>query len=1609
MMSMKNLKSSLAILMIMTLVLAPFTGNAAATTQITNNNAISISMNESLKVEPALKIKSEVSNALSTGKFVEVLVTMNEQVDTVKVARETEAALSAKTPYHKKMAGRYAVVDKLQRTAEKTQEKILKLLETEKRKGNVQEYRSFYIVNVVYVKATEDVIKKISKYSEVAEIGMNKKIEVDWPKIASASINENQVQSTEWGIDKVGAPAVWNGFGIDGAGVVVGVIDTGVDYTHEALMTKWRGYNPADPSSPNPEGNWFDAVNGQSLPYDIPSIPHGTHVTGTILGQDPDGENVIGVAPGAQFITAKAFSEDGGYDNWLLAAGEWMLAPGGDASKAPDIINNSWGGGSGMDEWYREMVQTWRAAGILPVFSAGNQDGGAAPPASVSSPANYPESFAVGATDKNNLRGSFSQLGPSPYAAPDDLKPDIAAPGVNVRSSVPGGYESGWSGTSMAAPHISGTAALLLSYNAALAPDELEQIITSTATPLTDTDYPTAPNYGYGHGLVNAFNAVSSVASGIGTIQGKVLEPGIDSLKAEIIHEQTVTEALGNTDIPITATVKDDVAVGNVEIYARNSAVPYWVVVPMNRTSGDCKEGVYTATIPYMFVQDPVTEYKIRAYDYGNNITETEIYSIAVTFGILPDFSTDFTEYPEGWIMTGDWEWGETTMPVNPSGKLVATVLNGNYSADTESWFISPPIDVRNTAATLSLRHLYFTEQRWDFAYVYTTYDGGETWEQVYKLHGTIPSGTWEDLSINLRQSQTPVYVAFMLDSDVSVTKDGWYLDDFNLSPAATASKAALGVVKAKAPESYIGKDGMIDAPKLGKVHKDASEYNYYILKNEINVEQGLPLDAVVTIVETGRSVRTNPANGSYKITHAATEEGQNWTLLAESYGFFPQEKSTTLENGSTINMDFFMEEMPTGSVSGQVVNERSNEPISGAVVQVIEDTHVQPVTTDENGYYQIPEIYEGQYTLKVSAADYKPAELPLNVVGGENSELNVQLKPFIGLDDELGYDDGTAENAQALVDGGNGWAVRMTPNELCQVKGARAFFWGEDWPTPGGNKTIIAVYDTLENGDPGQEIFRTAPIEIVRGEWNDIDLSQYGFSTDRDFYLAAIQIDDYPNIAGMGMDESSSAGRSYAVIDGGFQLLDQSYGNVMLRAKITRELTSPVITSPVNGVFTTGENVDVVGTVGTDSLVKVYVNNQVAGEAQSTDKAFTINVPLAEGENTIQATATVVTGESNPSELITVTRDTIAPVLEVSSPADGLVTNKEVVDVAGIATDTYLDNVTINGNPVQVAQDGSFSTRIIVNEGVNVLTITATDKVGHSVTETRTVNVGLALPTITDIMPNTDLTVRAGEVVTVSFHSDAIHGAAFFRILLPMDNTIKLQATGHRMNEVSDGYYVGEWNVPENVSVANAVVEVEITNTAENKSTAEADGRITVVIDEMPPELIPDTEGNEIGQDITITFEDNTEWINAISDVLVNGEAVAENYTVESGRIIINGSIFDTPGDYEIVVVADGYKDAAVTQTIIDEVLLTPPELTTVGTRVGKQVILKFKDDKAWRPAITDITVDGESISGLYKVAKGKITINAKAFSAAGTYTIAVKADGYEDAVAEQIITPKK
>ena len=721
------------------------------------------------------KIATTVHDAFREKDYVEVIIEMREQVDPERVAKQTLQAMDPDaTPYNELMTRRYSVVESLKSTAERTQVQILELLEEKSVLGSVRSYQSFYIMNVIALEATKEAVREIAEYPEVKKITLDKVIEMEWPE--ASELIEPLSDNLEWNIDRVNAPKVWEEFGIDGTGVVVGMIDTGVHWEHESLKTRWRGYNHDNPDNPDPYGNWFDAVEGRHMPYDMASIPHGTHVMGTILGQTE--ENVIGVAPGATYIAARAFSDQGGQESWLLAAGEYMLAPEGDPNLAPDIVNNSWGGGSGIDEFYRPMVQAWEAAGIVPVFAAGNSY-----PETVSTPGNYPESYAVAATDINNQRGSFSSVGPGPYD--DTVKPDISAPGVNVRSAVPGGYDS-WNGTSMAAPHIAGVAALIRSVDASVTVDEIIDMINDTATPLSDSTYTGHPNNGYGWGLVDAYKAVEVIAMDSGTITGTVLKEGIDDTPPVIEHEE-ITFSYQNREIELWAEVSDDVSVVDVDLLILPEGEGEWQEYPMEQITGDFRSGEYRIKVPMEYVVEPGFSYQIRVSDFGGNEESTIETDVDVAFGIIPEegLNTDFKSLPPGFLFGGDWQWGEPEVGPEPllGEHLLATNLEGNYVNGGSSNLALPPLDLRNAdEASLRLNHWYDIERMNDMATVAVTTDGGNSWETLKEFTGR--ERTWEPLYIDLADyvgHEEQIQIVFNLTSDEAVNYAGWYLDNLSV------------------------------------------------------------------------------------------------------------------------------------------------------------------------------------------------------------------------------------------------------------------------------------------------------------------------------------------------------------------------------------------------------------------------------------------------------------------------------------------------------------------------------------------------------------------------------------------------------------------------------------------------------------------------------------------------------------------------------------------------------------------------------------------------------------------------------------------------------------
>lgn len=379
-------------------------------------------------------------------------------------------------------------------------------------------HRVFWINNSLFIEGAKPaLVAAIASRDDIAYIRGNHQVPLIRPVAEFGS--EGSIDAIEWNISQINAPDVWS-MGYTGSGVVVANIDTGVRYTHQALVGSYRGNLGS--GSYDHEYNWWDPNMNLASPSDLSG--HGTHTMGTMVGGDGFGgfSEDIGVAPDAQWIAAKGCGSIFCSDVNLISSAQWIACPtkldgtAPDCSKAPHIVNNSWGGGGG-DAWYTSYVNSWLAAGIVPVFSAGNSGPECL---TMGSPGDYKFAIGVGATDSNEVLANFSSKGPGFFRL---LKPDFVAPGEGIRSSIGSGDSAYavFSGTSMAAPHVSGTLALLLSADPGAGILDLYQALSSTAvqslgTPPEPTScgghaYDVYPNAIYGWGRIDALAGVSAL------------------------------------------------------------------------------------------------------------------------------------------------------------------------------------------------------------------------------------------------------------------------------------------------------------------------------------------------------------------------------------------------------------------------------------------------------------------------------------------------------------------------------------------------------------------------------------------------------------------------------------------------------------------------------------------------------------------------------------------------------------------------------------------------------------------------------------------------------------------------------------------------------------------------------------------------------------------------------------------------------------------------------------------------------------------------------------------------------------------------------------------
>lgn len=394
-------------------------------------------------------------------------------------------------------------------------------------------YRSFYIVNVVLVEDADwTLVQALAARPEVARIEANPTMRGTKSDRETRALSSLSSEGTEWNILRVNADDMW-AMGYTGQGIVIGGQDTGYDWAHPALEGQYR---EPQPGYGRHDYNWHDAIH-ENNPNTVDGNPcgfdsaepcddhgHGTHTMGIAVGDD-GGVHQIGVAPGARWIGCRNMEQGWGTPDSYLECFEFFLAPypvgegpnAGEPDLAPDVTNNSWTcpPEEGCPwEILESAVEAQRAAGILTVAAAGN-DGYLGCLSVSTPPAIYDDAYTIGATDKLDNLAGYSSRGPVKVDGSKRLKPDLVAPGSGILSSVPGGLYGISSGTSMAAPHVAGAAALLWSAIPGLAGDlpttEAQLNNNAYVIPSTECSSEGVPNNLYGWGRLDVSAAACDI------------------------------------------------------------------------------------------------------------------------------------------------------------------------------------------------------------------------------------------------------------------------------------------------------------------------------------------------------------------------------------------------------------------------------------------------------------------------------------------------------------------------------------------------------------------------------------------------------------------------------------------------------------------------------------------------------------------------------------------------------------------------------------------------------------------------------------------------------------------------------------------------------------------------------------------------------------------------------------------------------------------------------------------------------------------------------------------------------------------------------------------
>ena len=463
-------------------------------------------------------VDTSLENALGAaaqGTWLPIFVELPNQFDTPALQARLRAENADFDRTHRE------IILALQAFSKEEQSPYMARLKEAEAAGELAKVKPLWITNGIEMQATPSGVQRLTEIFDNAVLHYDVVDLIEPVKRVEGGPRANAGETHEWGLDQIGATKLWE-MGIFGQGTLVANLDTGVDGGHEALASKWRGLEDGV--------GWWEAWYAEDS-SDFPSDPdsHGTHTMGTMCGSVVT--DTIGVAPAAHWIAARvALSGNPGVG--INSAFQWCADPDGDpgtTDDVPDAVNNSWGGGTNCSSYHFSAIDNMEAAGAVAVFAAGNEGPGAQ---TIGNPANRATTqvncLAVGATNEGEGLATFSSRGPTRCNVADSLKfkPDVAAPGVDIRSSIPGDRYANYMGTSMACPHVAGAIALLRQIMPSLPPQELKTLLFRTAR---NPENPGGDDNRFGRGIIDleaAANYLFNEFNLDGHIEGDVTAAG---------------------------------------------------------------------------------------------------------------------------------------------------------------------------------------------------------------------------------------------------------------------------------------------------------------------------------------------------------------------------------------------------------------------------------------------------------------------------------------------------------------------------------------------------------------------------------------------------------------------------------------------------------------------------------------------------------------------------------------------------------------------------------------------------------------------------------------------------------------------------------------------------------------------------------------------------------------------------------------------------------------------------------------------------------------------------------------------------------------------------